>query len=66
MIFDNLPKENLQYFLSKIKDKLSEKVSKVEGKGLSTNDYTDQAKTKVDSLVFNCTYDPITNTITFE
>lgn len=42
-----ISKENLLYVWQKIKLKLSEKVDKVEGKGLSTNDFTDELKTKL-------------------
>ena len=47
MSWDILPKANLQYFLSKLKDKLDLKVDAVSGKGLSTNDYTTAEKTKL-------------------
>lgn len=41
----------LLYFWQKIKEKLSGKVDKVEGKGLSTNDYTNGDKAKVDKII---------------
>lgn len=40
-------KENLLYVWQKIKLLLSNKVDKVEGKGLSTNDLTDELKQKI-------------------
>lgn len=46
------------------KTDLNSKVDKVEGKGLSSNDYTDAAKAKVDALALVATsgdYDDLTN-----
>lgn len=40
-------KDNLLYVWQKIKLLLGNKVDKVEGKGLSTNDFTDELKTKL-------------------
>ena len=40
-------KDNLLYFWLKIKLLLTNKVDKVEGKGLSTNDLTDELKQKI-------------------
>lgn len=42
-----LDQNGLLYFWNKIKNKF---VEKVEGKGLSTNDYTNEDKTKLDSI----------------
>lgn len=42
-----LDKIGLEYFWGKIKSKLSTKVDKVDGKGLSTNDYTTEEKNKL-------------------
>ena len=42
-----LDKIGLEYFWGKIKSKLSTKVDKVDGKGLSTNDYTTVEKNKL-------------------
>lgn len=49
---DRLPKDTLGYVFTKFKSGLSGKVDKVKGKGLSTNDYSDEDKDKVDSLTF--------------
>lgn len=57
-------KENLLYIWQKIKLKLSGKVDKVEGMGLSHNDLTDELKQKIltagDSS-FTGNYDDLTN-----
>lgn len=37
-------------------EKMNEKVDKVEGKGLSTNDYTNASKQKVDAIPTNPKY----------
>lgn len=42
-----ISKENLLYVWQKIKLLLSSKVDKIEGKGLSTNDLTDELKEKI-------------------
>lgn len=42
-----LDTEGFSHFWETIKEKLSGKVDKVTGKGLSTNDYTDEEKTKL-------------------
>lgn len=42
--------EGLSYFWSQIKAKLNNKVDKVDGKGLSTNDYTNEEKAKLAGL----------------
>lgn len=57
-------KDNLLYVWQKIKLLLGNKVDKVDGKGLSTNDFTDELKTKLlnagDSS-FSGNYDDLTN-----
>lgn len=40
----------LQYFWGKVKPSIDSKVEKVDGKGLSTNDFTDALKTKLEGL----------------
>lgn len=59
-----LSKEGLLYVWQKIKLKLSGKVDKIEGKGLSTNDLTDELKQKIldagDSS-FSGDYNDLTN-----
>ena len=44
--------DGLLYFWGKIKDKLNNKVDKVEGKDLSTNDYTTAEKEKLAGSLF--------------
>lgn len=44
---DYLNFEGLSYFLNKLFDRFNQKVDKVDGKGLSTNDYTDEEKAKL-------------------
>ena len=46
-------KERLQYFKSKLDVLFAAKVDKVEGKGLSANDYTDAEKTKLAGIEAN-------------
>ena len=36
-----------------VQNELDEKINKEEGKGLSSNDFTDDYKTKIDSFGFN-------------
>ena len=55
MSWDFLPKSNLQYFLQKLKGKFDLKVDKVNGKGLSTNDYTTTEKNKLAGISANAT-----------
>lgn len=43
-------KAGLQYVIDWFKNKLNTKVDKVSGKGLSTNDFTDEAKQKLDTI----------------
>lgn len=45
--------DGLLYFWQKIKGKLADKVDKVEGKGLSTNDFSAAYKTKLDGIAAN-------------
>lgn len=45
--------ERLSQLFEGIKQRLNAKVDKVTGKGLSTNDYTDSAKEKVDAIPSN-------------
>ena len=48
---DNLPNvSNLREALKSLNIKVDNKVDKVEGKGLSTNDYTDNEKSKLSTL----------------
>lgn len=42
--------DGLLYFYTKLKDLFAGKVDKVEGKGLSSNDYTTAEKTKLDGI----------------
>lgn len=51
---DNYLNENgVLYLWQKVKQLVSKKVDKVTGKDLSTNDYTDADKTKVDKIITN-------------
>lgn len=45
-----LDNNGVLYLWGKIKALVGGKVDKVEGKGLSTNDFTNELKTKVDGL----------------
>ncbi len=47
-----LDKDGLIYYDSKLKYVLSNKVDKINGKGLSTNDYITEDKNKVNNLIF--------------
>ena len=42
--------ENLKTFYNNLEEKIDSKVDKIEGKGLSTNDYTTEDKNKLDNL----------------
>lgn len=56
--------ENLLYVWQKIKLKLADKVDEVEGKGLSTNDFTDELKEKLlnaGNSSFSGDYNDLTN-----
>lgn len=46
-----LDKTGLAYFWQHILAKLGGKVDKVDGKGLSTNDFTDEYKRNLDALI---------------
>lgn len=48
-----LDEQGLARLISLIKEKLNTKVEKVEGKGLSTNDYTDEEREKLSNIVDN-------------
>lgn len=50
MSWDIFPKSKIQYFLEKLKTKLDLKVDKETGKGLSTNDFDNTYKGKVDKI----------------
>ena len=55
---DNLPGvSNLQEALKSLNIKVDNKVDKVEGKGLSTNDYTDSEKSKLSTLPTSIEFD---------
>mgnify|MGYP006934511139 CR=1 FL=1 len=49
MAFEHLGKTGTQWLISKVKSSLDTKVDKVEGKGLSSNDFTTALKTKYDA-----------------
>lgn len=55
--------ENLNRYESAIETLNNEKVDKVAGKGLSTNDYTNDEKGKVESLSSNMVYASIDKTV---
>ncbi|MCM1269948.1 MAG: hypothetical protein NC247_04890 [Ruminococcus flavefaciens] len=42
--------EGLKHYNSKLQEQLTEKIDKVDGKSLSTNDFTDADKAKLDSI----------------
>lgn len=50
MIYNYLDKTGLALVWEKVKNALSGKVDKVDGKGLSTNDYTSEEKTKLSGI----------------
>lgn len=56
-------KPMLEYFLGKIKSLLNLKVDKVNGKGLSTNDYTTEEKNKLAGIAAGATHVEIDNTL---
>lgn len=64
MAMKHLNENGVLYLLQKLKMKFDTKVDKVEGKGLSTNDLTDELKTKIlnagDSS-FSGNYDDLSN-----
>lgn len=51
MTFEHLGRTGTLWLMNKIKSVLATKVDKVEGKGLSTNDFTTALKTSYDSAV---------------
>lgn len=51
MAFEHLGRTGTLWLMNKIKSVLATKVDKVEGKGLSTNDFTSALKTSYDSAV---------------
>lgn len=56
--------DGLLYFWGKIKDKLSNKVDKVEGKDLSTNDYTTAEKEKLAGIASGANKTTVENVLT--
>ena len=56
--------DGLLYFWGKIKDKLSGKVDKVSGKGLSTNDYTTTEKNKLAGIAAGANKTTVENVLT--
>lgn len=56
--------DGLLYLVQKIKTWLSGKVDKVDGKGLSTNDYTTAEKTKLSGIETRANKTVINNTVT--
>lgn len=73
-----LDKTGLQHLWAQIVSKLGSKVDKVDGKGLSTNDYTTEEKSKlsniedganktvVDSSLSDTSTNPVQNKIVYE
>ncbi len=58
-----LEAKNIQRYEDAIETLNNEKVDKVTGKGLSTNDYTDDEKGKVESLSGNMVYSSLDKTV---
>lgn len=56
--------DGLLYFWGKIKDKLNNKVDKVEGKDLSTNDYTTAEKDKLAGIASGANKTTVENVLT--
>lgn len=56
--------DGLLYFWGKIKDKLNNKVDKVGGKGLSTNDYTTAEKDKLAGIASEANKTTVENVLT--
>lgn len=56
--------DGLLYFWGKIKDKLNNKVDKVEGKDLSTNDYTTAEKEKLAGIASGANKTTVENVLT--
>lgn len=59
-----LDNSGLSYFWSKLKSLLNNKVDKVSGKGLSTNDYTTAEKTKLAGIETGATKTVVENVLT--
>ena len=59
-----LDSNGLTYFWGKLKTLLSNKVDKVSGKGLSTNDYTSDEKTKLSGIEIGANKTTVTNSLT--
>lgn len=59
-----LDSNGLLYLIQKIKTWLTGKVDKVDGKGLSTNDYTTDEKTKLSGIATGANKTTINNTLT--
>ena len=51
-----LGQQGLDFIAAKFKELSKNKVDKVEGKNLSSNDFTNEAKTKVDAIPENFKY----------
>lgn len=60
MVFKGLTGDGLRYFWGKINVALGGKVDKIEGKGLSTNDFTDEMKAKVEASISTVPWDDVT------
>lgn len=56
--------DGLLYFWGKVKDKLNNKVDKVSGKGLSTNDYTTDEKNKLAGIAAGANKTTVENVLT--
>jgi len=59
-----LDNSGLAYFWGKLKSLLANKVDKVSGKGLSTNDYTTDEKTKLAGIEEGATKNTVVNDLT--
>lgn len=56
-----LDKNGLLYFWGKVTSALGGKVDKIDGKGLSTNDFTDALKAKVEASISTVPWDDVTD-----
>lgn len=56
-----LDKNGLLYFWGKVTSALGGKVDKIDGKGLSTNDFTDAMKAKVEASISTVPWDDVTD-----
>lgn len=54
-----LDKNGLLYFWGKVTSALGGKVDKIDGKGLSTNDFTDAMKAKVEASISTVPWDDV-------